>query len=114
AGAGVCCAACCAGGCAAGLGTPGRRDASLSLRNVSLSSDGGFELARRAFLEILFVFGGGFGFCRVSGWMSIMFFGFCVSGTMTAWFLVHLGTSSSRAMMTPCVAREIQAASRRR
>src|SRR5262249_9147574 len=106
-GAGGACCAVWAGGCGAGLGPPGLRDASSSLRSVSLSGEGVFELARRSLSEIMLVLGGVFGFDRSSGMTIIVVSGLALSGTMTAWFLVHLGTSSRSAMMTPCVAREI-------
>src|SRR4029077_8807834 len=112
--AGFCCIACWpAGGGAGALGAPALR-ASSSLRNVSLSTDGVFELARRSLSETIFVLGGVFGFERSSGRTTIMFSGFSLSGTMTAWFLVHFGTSKSSAIMMPCVTSEIHAASRRR
>src|SRR4029077_12845966 len=63
--AGVCCAACWPAGGGA-LGAPGLR-ASSSLRNVSLSTDGVFELARRSLSEMMFVLGGVLGFERSSG-----------------------------------------------
>src|SRR5438270_3656701 len=111
--AGFCCIACWpAGGGGEALGGPALR-ASISLRNVSLSTVGVFVCAIRFLSEVMLVLGG-FTLRRSSG--SGMNVVSCCSliGTMTGRLKSHFGIKISNAMMTAWVISEIHAASRRR
>src|SRR6478736_2066652 len=112
--AGFCCGACWpAGGGGEALGGPGLR-ASISLRNVSLSTVGVFVCAMRFLSEVMLVFLGGFTLSRSSGKGMNVVSCFSLIGTITGRLKLHFGIKINKAMMTACVISEIHAASRRR
>src|SRR3954451_9712194 len=111
--AGFCCCACWPeGGGGEAFGGPALR-ASISLRNVSLSTVGVFVCAMRFLSEVMFVLGG-FTLSRSSGSGMNVVSCFCWIGTMTGRLKFHFGMKINNAMMTAWVIREIHAASRRR
>src|SRR5579871_4028208 len=111
--AGFCCIACWPGGGGReALGGPGLR-ASISLRNVSLSTVGVLVCAMRFLSEVMLVLGG-FTLSRSSGNGMNVVSCFSLMGTMTGRLKFHFGIKINKAMMTACVIREIHAASRRR